>query len=323
MKLPKIILNIFIRFTKDFSSLQSYLKFFWLSTTFAILLPIIVGGLFIHYDNSLLNEYSVMLDYKTSHVNQNNDVIFVGDSSCLMGVSPKIIEEETGLKVLNLATYGGSGIIGYEAILRKYLKFNSPPKLIVYYISPSIPNMYTLKTFEQIFAYLKHPDAALFTNNAGEYNFLQIMSAFTTYLIDKITPPVSQENLKKLYQEHQEFKGFQNKNIASNGLSSDIKFKSRYTYGDYFNTAYDPRKKIKKLVSHFNNQETKVVVYLAPMAETEESFDYFCEVYKGITANAPYKLKNENFSDYTHLTYKGAITNSKIVAIFLKNFFNS
>ena len=34
-----------------------------------------------------------------------------------MGVTPKIIEKETGLKVLNLATYGASGIIGYEAIL--------------------------------------------------------------------------------------------------------------------------------------------------------------------------------------------------------------
>ena len=303
MKLPKFILKLFVHSSKDFSSLQSYLKFFWLSTVFAILLPNIVGALFMHYDNSLLNEFTIMLDYKTSHVNQNNDVIFVGDSSCLMGVSPKIIEEETGLKVLNLATHGTSGIIGYEAILRRYLKFNSPPKLIVYYISPSIPNMYILKTFEQIFTYLKHPNAALFINNAGEYNFLQIMSAFTTYIADKITPPVSQENLKKLYTEHQKSKGFQNKNIKSNGGSADIKFKSRYTYGDYFNTAYDPRKKIKRLVSHFNNQETKVVVYLAPMAQTEESFDYFCNVYKGITANAPYKLKNENFSDYTHLRH--------------------
>ena len=84
MKLPKFIFNIFIRFSKNFSSLQSYLKFFWLSTVFAILLPIIVGGLFIHYDNSLLNEYSVMLDYKTSHVNKNNDVIF-GVLSVILG----------------------------------------------------------------------------------------------------------------------------------------------------------------------------------------------------------------------------------------------
>lgn len=314
-----VIISIF---TEQFSSLERYLKVFWVGAVFTILMPIIATWLFMYYDRSLINECSVMLDYKTSFVNQNNDVIFVGDSSCLMGVSPKVIEKETGLKVVNLATNGGAGIIGYETVIRKYLKSNPAPKLIVYYISPAIPNFYNVKSFEQVFSYMRNPDIWLFTSNIGEYNFLHSMSALTTYLKDKVLHTFSQEDLKKMQLELQDSKGFKNRNDSANGVSNKVKFNSRYTYGDYFNTANDPREKIKKLVSHFNNAETKVIVYLAPMPETEESFDYFKEVYKNLAINAPYKLENKNFSDYTHLTYSGAMVNSKLVSIFLKNFLN-
>lgn len=309
-------------FAKNFSHLSTYLRVFWLTGIACTLIPILVGWTLMRYDNSFLCEYKVLLDYKSSFTNENYDVIFFGDSSCLMGVSPKIIEKETGLKVLNLGTYGGTGIIGYEAILRSYLKSNNPPKLIIYYISPSIPNMYSVKTFEQIFSYIKLASIDLFIENLGEYNPLQIPSALITYLTDKITPTTTKEQLKQLYMELEEFKGFQNKENNTGKMKETEKINSRYKYGDYFNTPHDPRKKIMKLVSHFKSDKTDVIIYLAPMPETEEAFNYFKETYQEIISNKPYTLKNENFSDYTHLNYQGAMINSKKVASFLKEILN-
>ncbi|MBX9805929.1 MAG: hypothetical protein K2Y18_09300 [Alphaproteobacteria bacterium] len=270
------------------------------------------------FDTSFLNDYDVLLDYKTSLENQKNDVVFIGDSSGLMGVIPKVIKEELGINVINLATLGNAGIIGYDVVLRKYLEKNTAPKLIVFYISPSIPNSYISGTFEQIFAYTRYGKLDSLVENFGEHNILQIHSAIVTYILEKIKPTKDQDTLKEFRGSIERDLGYQRSlpNVAV--MAPKARINSRHRYGDYFHTSLDPRKKIQKLVDHFSNAKTKVIVYIAPMPEGEEAFDYFTDIYKDIAANQTYKLPNTHFSDYTHLEHEGATLNSKIVARFIK-----
>jgi hypothetical protein len=63
------------------------------------------------------------------------DVLFLGDSSCLMGVIPRILEKKTGLKVWNLGTIAWLATEGHADVLQLYLKSHAKPRLIIYYIS--------------------------------------------------------------------------------------------------------------------------------------------------------------------------------------------
>lgn len=66
------------------------------------------------------------------------DVLFVGDSSCLMGVMPEVITQDTQLRTWNLATVGSLSTQGQADILDLYLTKHptSQPKLVVCYLAP-------------------------------------------------------------------------------------------------------------------------------------------------------------------------------------------
>ena len=66
------------------------------------------------------------------------DVLFVGDSSCLMGVIPAVITKGTELQTWNLATVGSLSTQGQADILDLYLAKHSTsqPKLVVCYLAP-------------------------------------------------------------------------------------------------------------------------------------------------------------------------------------------
>lgn len=66
------------------------------------------------------------------------DVLFVGDSSCLMGVIPEVITQGTQLRSWNLATVGSLSTLGQADILDLYFAKHpsSTPKLVVCYLAP-------------------------------------------------------------------------------------------------------------------------------------------------------------------------------------------
>lgn len=67
---------------------------------------------------------------------QTTDIAFVGDSSCLMGVVPSILEKELGMSVSNLCTLAYLGPRSYAGFIDKLAAKNAPPKAIVVMIHP-------------------------------------------------------------------------------------------------------------------------------------------------------------------------------------------
>ncbi len=93
------------------------------------------------------------------------DVVVYGDSTALIGVVPRVIEQRTGLKTCNLAEVAGIQMINGLLVPDTYLKNNRPPKFVVFNYAPENLTPATrwkeVSTYEGVFFALKYrPDAA-------------------------------------------------------------------------------------------------------------------------------------------------------------------
>lgn len=75
------------------------------------------------------------MDYALSST-EYNDVIFLGSSSCEMGVNAKQFDELTGLRSYNLAAQGMLGIDAFTLILESYLAHHPTPRIVVFCVHP-------------------------------------------------------------------------------------------------------------------------------------------------------------------------------------------
>ena len=69
------------------------------------------------------------------------DVIFIGDSSCTMGVIPEVLESRTALDVENFCLVQWLSIDGQIDIFEEYLKTHNAPRALVYYFSDAVLGM--------------------------------------------------------------------------------------------------------------------------------------------------------------------------------------
>ncbi len=67
---------------------------------------------------------------------QPQDVLLLGDSSCLMGLRPKLIVQQTGRNAWNIGTLSWLQIEGHLELLKLYVEHHGPPRLVVYHVSP-------------------------------------------------------------------------------------------------------------------------------------------------------------------------------------------
>jgi hypothetical protein len=68
--------------------------------------------------------------------NEENDVIFVGDSTCRVGIDPTRFEQATGLRAYNLGSEGGIGPTGFLITAKAYLSRHPRPRIVVLSMSP-------------------------------------------------------------------------------------------------------------------------------------------------------------------------------------------
>src|SRR5262249_43943317 len=78
------------------------------------------------------------IQWQVSHLLTNpetQDVVFFGDSSCLMGIVPGEVTRESGLRGWNFGTLGVLTTDGHADLLDLYLRGHSTPSLAVYHLS--------------------------------------------------------------------------------------------------------------------------------------------------------------------------------------------
>ncbi len=68
-------------------------------------------------------------------VGEQQDLILLGDSACLVGLESNLIMEKTGLTTWNLGTFGFIYTTGQADILGLFIKRNGPPRFLIYHTS--------------------------------------------------------------------------------------------------------------------------------------------------------------------------------------------
>ncbi len=79
---------------------------------------------------------AVAMEY-AAHSREANDVIAIGDSTCLAAFLPREFEQATGLRAWNLGTFGSTSFLGFRYVLEQYLVHHPRPRLVLLGIHPS------------------------------------------------------------------------------------------------------------------------------------------------------------------------------------------
>jgi hypothetical protein len=85
------------------------------------------------------NDFEAFASYCMTYARESteeNDVVFLGDSSCRCNVRTLQFEAETGLRAYNLGSMGLLGMEGHNLILRDYLQRHPKPRVVVLNLLP-------------------------------------------------------------------------------------------------------------------------------------------------------------------------------------------
>ena len=82
------------------------------------------------------DKWGPVLDFGFHADGQNADVVIFGDSSAAVGVDPRLVDADLGIRSVTLPNTFGSLPVTGDMALRRYLAHNTPPRLIVFYFSP-------------------------------------------------------------------------------------------------------------------------------------------------------------------------------------------
>jgi len=69
---------------------------------------------------------------------ENNEVIFLGDSTCRCGIDPVEFERVSGLRAYNLGSQGKAGPMAFVLTVKAYLLKHPPPQIVVFSLSPLV-----------------------------------------------------------------------------------------------------------------------------------------------------------------------------------------
>jgi hypothetical protein len=82
------------------------------------------------------SSFGPALDFGFQVPHEDADIVIFGDSTAAVGIDPRQMSADLGLKVLNLPNTGASLHVVGDMNLQRYLQTNRPPRLIVFYFAP-------------------------------------------------------------------------------------------------------------------------------------------------------------------------------------------
>jgi hypothetical protein len=264
----------------------------------------------------------------------NADILFFGDSTAIVGVDPDIVEDVTGLPAYNLSLTVGSFIAVGDTLLQNYLKQNRPPKVIVLYIGPwTTPTRPDAMVLDNAF-YLQYP--------SWEATFAVINFASMRDIIDYFARFPGQLKSLLRWSVTQLWRGFESgpaKRARIVGALDDhqgwIPLESGIAGVETFpaipdGCRYRPWELapdttfIANFRKRYESPSTKVLVFVSPIPDCDESIVYLTEAYRGIADRLPSTLPHRYFAHDTprhnHLLEAGCEANSEAIGVLLKDF---
>jgi hypothetical protein len=284
-------------------------KFYCLSIA---LVPVIavVASFFIArsfwYIRHQKNSYLAISDYPFTLQNTHCEVIIYGDSSALTGLSPQVIRTATALRTCNIAQPNTALAIAGAFALDSYLQNNARPKFLIFqFAAPDFSPMNSngrlyeegalqlirhrldLQTFK-LFA--RHPMQAL------EFSEFILRTA----LFEKDWTGGTYD---RSWAEIQ----------ATQGLFTAPRPPLVHCLGDLEEKSPDPLW-IQGLRKRYSVGGTRVLVYVAPQPECDNSYDYYAKKIAPLADNRLQRFSIRMFNEKNHFTREGAALNSVHVA---------
>lgn len=252
------------------------------------------------------NSYLAISDYPFTLRNTNCDVIIYGDSSALTGISPLPIETATSLRTCNIAQPNTALAIAGTFALDSYLKNNARPKFLIFQFIASdfspwdsngrlyeegalqlVRHRPDLQTF-RLFA--RHPKEAL------EFSEFILQTA----LLEKDWTSATYD---RAWAEIR----------LTQGLLTAPGPPLTHCLGDLEKKAPDGPW-IRDLRSKYSQGVTRVMVYVAPQPECDNSYDYYAQKIAPLADNRLQKYSIGMFNEKNHFTREGANLNSAHIA---------
>ena len=252
------------------------------------------------------NSYLAISDYPFTLKNVNCDVLIYGDSSALTGISPVKIEELTSLRACNIAQPNTALSVVKTFPLDSYLANNAPPKFLIFQFTAPDFSPYESDTtlyeegalqllrhkldFSSLKVFARHPLEAI--------GFSQFI--LRTALIEKDSTGATYDRSWKMVQ-------------ANHGLFTVARPPLESCAGTMEKRLPDPAW-IARLRNKYSNENTHVLVYVAPFPACDDSFDFYSGKLIGLAGNPLERYDIHLFNEKNHFTMDGANRNSTRMA---------
>ena len=261
--------------------------------------------------------YIVDTGYGSKLQHADCDIVIDGDSTALVGVLPRIIEQRTGLKTCNIAEVAGVKLVNGMMVLDDYLAHNRRPRYLVFVFAPenlNNPAGWTfISDFEGWFYRIRfHRDAAFWRNllQDPDDNLANTELAFRNgieFLFSRPLPPA-----------------LAHERVLNAGHVSEPGTPLTRCSGDTIYRPPDPAW-LSYLRNTYGVDGTRVLINVTPMPPCDEGLPFYRTHLAGLTNNTVDTLPigDYNSSGRLHTNELGTTTLSERIADQIAALINS
>lgn len=252
------------------------------------------------YERWATSKWGPVLDYAFDTQPKNADVLIFGDSSAFLGIDPRLVNKELGIKSIVLpATIGSLPVVGDHA-LRTYLSHNKLPQLLVLYFAPwnldykSTGTVGLFEGEEMLFRYGAKREVIDFIRQHPQEFFkfpFRFYSSFTPTALRNAWTRTNRKLTTANALGHVDYTEDRPALASPCNVPQDFLNDSRMD-------------SVEDLVRRYNTQQIRVMVYLAPIPDCVNVGPVIKRSYGNLGAVPPKLLPSSYFSDdpyYAHL----------------------
>ncbi len=270
-----------------------------------------------HYEQWATSQWGPMLEYAFNTHGENADVVIFGDSSAFLGIDPRVIHAELGLRSIVLPDTVGSIPVTGDKPLRNYLQFNRAPRVLVLYFSAwnlDFDNVTQARLFEGEEMMLRHMSAREIAQFAWRHPTellvfpFRFFSTFGPKMIHAALHGVNREETTAKALGHVDF------TEPFPPLTAGCSLPQNFL--DHTGVA-----SVQELVRRFSTPGTQVIVYLAPVPGCSNTAQLLGRSYAAVDAAPPVVLPPSSFAGdvyYAHMEPKSVPVASTLLAAAIR-----
>ena len=258
------------------------------------------------------SQWGPMLEWAFDAKQQDADVVIFGDSSAFLGVDPRIVGQQLGVRSVVLPnTIGSLPVIG-DLALRRYLANNRPPKLIVFYFSTwnlDFSRAQDVKLFEGEEMMLRH-SSWLTMKKFGLHHPVDAL-AFPLRLYSTFGPAVVESFLHRRNRERETAAalGHVDDHDDFPALGAPCDLPERYFEAN-------TETSVQQLLKRFSSPQTHVMVYLAPVPRCRNTDSFVQHAAAHFRVAPPAQLPPDGFVGdgyYAHIEPASVAMSSRLL----------